>query len=241
MTENSFIYQLYRETLIKLNLHHCNHSEEINQRVMEQTENPSQLLNFIRLPIKIDYQVIETYLREKLTGEYISKTDKDGDVSNYAEIHAIALEKSYKEGYDIAVQLKFKTLTTIFKNKEGIIELYASLELDKLEQQLRVVDFTLNGTSNNWLFNNAIESIANTFMHEKIKNKMQFDLKSEIEKKLPVINEKMENPMEVSNGVYISGNLQTFLVEAIQFKENNILIFVDFEGGIGLDIKSLNF
>ncbi|MGM1055407.1 MAG: DUF4403 family protein [Bacteroidota bacterium] len=208
---------------------------------MEQTTNPSQVLNFLRLPVKVGYKVIETYLRKKLTGEYISKTDKDGNVSNYAEIHSIALEKSYKEGYDIAVQVKFKTLTAIFKNKEGVIELYAALELDKTEQQLRVLDFKLNGTSTNWLFNNAIESIANTFMHDRIKNKMKFDLKSEIEKKLPVINEKMEDPMEVSNGIYISGNLQSFLVEAIQFEESHMLVFVDFEGGIGVDIKKLNF
>lgn len=208
---------------------------------MDQITNPSQVLNFLRLPVKIEYKVIETYLREKLTGEYISKTDKDGNVSNYAEIHAIALEKSHKEGYDIAVQVKFKTLTTLFKNKEGVLELYAALELDKTEQQLRVLDFKLNGTSKNWLFNNAIESIANTIMHDRIKNKMKFDLRSEIEKKLPVINAKMEDPMEVSNGVYISGNLRSFLVENIQFEEDHMLIFVDFEGGIGLDIKKLNF
>lgn len=208
---------------------------------MEQAENPSRVLNFIRLPIKIDYQVLENYLRKKMTGEYISKTDKDGNTSNYAEIHNISLEKSYKEGYDIAVQLKFKTLTTIFKNKEGVIELYASLKLDKAEQQLRVIDFTLNGTTKNWLFNNAIETIANTFMHDKIKNKMKFDLRSEIEKNLPVINEKMDDPMEVSNGIYISGHLQTFLVEALQFKEKHLMIFIDFEGGIGIEIKKLNF
>ncbi|MFN4762960.1 DUF4403 family protein [Gillisia sp. Q332] len=208
---------------------------------MEQTGNPSQVLNFLRLPVKIDYKVIETYLQKKFKGEYISKTDKDGKVSNYAEIQSIALEKSYKDGYDIAVQVKFKTLTTIFKNKEGVIEFYAALELDKAKQQVRVIDFTLNGTSNNWLFNNAIESIANTFMHDKIKNKMQFDLRPEIEKKLPSINEKMEHPMEVSNGIYVSGNLRSFLVENIQFIESHMLIFVDFEGGIGLDIKKLDF
>lgn len=208
---------------------------------MEQTVNLSQVLNFLRLPIKIDYQVLETYLRTKLAGEYISKTDEDGNVSNYAEIQNIALEKSHKEGYDIAVQVKFKTLTTIFNNKEGEIELYAALELDKAEQQLQVSDFTLNGTSNNWLFNNAIESIANTFMHDKIKDKMKFDLKPEIDKKLPAINEKMKYPIEVTNGVYISGNLQSFLVENIQFMESHMLIFIDFEGGIGLEIKKLNF
>lgn len=208
---------------------------------MEEAENPSRVLNFIRLPVKIDYQVLESYLRKKMKGEYISKTDKDGNTSNYAEIHSVSLEKSYKEGYDIAVQLKFKTLTTIFKNKEGVIELYASLELDKAEQQLRVNDFKLIGATKNWLFDKAIESIANTFVHEKIKNKMKFDLRSEIEQKLPIINEKMEDPVEVSSGVYISGNLRSFLVEAIQFKEEHMLIYVDFEGGIGLDIKELNF
>lgn len=208
---------------------------------MEQPGNPTQVINFLRLPVKIDYKVIETYLQKKFTGEYISKTDTDGNVSNYAKIQTIALEKSQKEGYDIAVQLKFKTLTTIFKNKEGVIEFYASLELDKTGQQVRVIDFKLNGTSNNWLFNNAIESIANTFMHDKIKNKMKFDLRPEIEKNLPVINQKMADSMEVSNGVYLSGNLRSFLIEAIYYKESHLMIFVDFEGGIGVDIKKLDF
>lgn len=208
---------------------------------MEQITNPSQIVNYLRLPVKIEYSVIETYLQKRFKDQYISKTDKEGNVTNYAEIHSIALEKSYKEGYDLALQVKFKTLTTLYKNKEGIIELYASLDLDKASQQLRVLDFKVNGTSNNWLFNNAIEAIANTFMHDKIKDKLQIDLMLEIQKKLPLINEKMEEPIEVTNGVYISGNLQSFLLEAIQFEENHMLIFIDFEGGIGLDIKKINF
>ena len=208
---------------------------------MEQADKKIQVVNFLRLPVKIDYHVIDTFLRKKFTGELISKTDKEGNVVNYAKIDSIALEKSYKEGFDIALQIKFKMLTTLFKNKEGVIEFYASLEFNNEEQMLEVIDFKLIGATKNWIFNKAIESIANTFIHEKIKNKMRFDLRSEIEKKLPVINGKMEDPVEVSSGVYISGDLRSFLVEAIQFKENHMLIYVDFEGGIGLDIKKLNF
>ena len=86
---------------------------------MEKSEDLSQGLNFIRLPISIAYTVIEAYLRKKMIGETISSVAEDGKVSTYAKILDLSLEKSQEEAYDLALELKFKTLTTFFRNKIG--------------------------------------------------------------------------------------------------------------------------
>lgn len=206
---------------------------------MEKAEDLSQGLNFIRLPISIDYTVIETYLRKKMIGETISSEEEDKKVSTYAEILDLSLEKSEDEAYDLALALKFKTLTTFFKNKEGTILLHLSLDFDKEEQLMRVNNFKLEGITKNWLLNRSLETMVNTFMHGKIKNKMKFDFRPEIEKHLRSMNEKLENRLEVAEGIFLFGRLNTFKISEIIPQASRFLVLVNFEGNTLLDIKKI--
>ena len=206
---------------------------------MEKAEDLSQGLNFIRLPISIDYTVIEAYLRKKMIGETISSEEEDKKVSTYAEILDLSLEKSEDEAYDLALALKFKTLTTFFKNKEGTILLHLSLDFDKEEQLMRVNNFKLEGITKNWLLNRSLETMVNTFMHGKIKNKMKFDFRPEIEKHLRSMNEKLENRLEVAEGIFLFGRLNTFKISEIIPQASRFLVLVNFEGNTLLDIKKI--
>jgi len=206
---------------------------------MEKTEDLSQGLNFIRLPITIDYTVVETYLRKEMTGECISSEVEDGKVSRYAEILNLSLVKSQDEAYDLALELKLKTLTTLFRNKEGKIVLHLALDFDKEKQLLRVHNFKLEGNTKNWLLNRSLETIVNTFMHGKIKNKMKFDFRPEIEKHLQSMNEKLDNRLEVAEGIFLFGRLNTFKISEIIPQASQFLILVNFEGNTLLDIKKI--
>jgi hypothetical protein len=206
---------------------------------MEKAEDYSQGLNFIRLPIFIAYAVIENFLRKKMIGECISSEVKDGKVSKYAEIFNLSLEKSQDEAYDLALELKFKTLTTLFKNKEGKILLHLALDFDKEEQLVSVNKFKLEGITKNWLLNRSMETIVNTFMHGKIKNKMKFDFRPEIEKHLQSLNKKLDNRLEVTDGIFLFGRLNTFKISEIIPQASQFLILVNFEGNTLLDIKKI--
>jgi len=206
---------------------------------MEKAEDLSQGLNFIRLPIIIAYAVLETYLRKKMTGECISSEAEDGKVSAYAEILNLSLERSLDEAYDLALELKLKTLTTLFRNKEGKIILHLALDFDKEEQLASVNNFKLEGNTKNWLLNRSLETIVNTFMHGKIKNKMKFDFRPEIEKHLQSMNEKLDNRLEVAEGVFLFGRLNTFKISEIIPQASQFLVLVNFEGNTLLDIKKI--
>lgn len=212
-----------------------------NQTEMENTGDGLKNLNSISLSFYIKYIVLETYIRKKMIGEKITAEGKNGDVATYAEILDLSLEKSLNEEYDIAIALKFRTLTKFFRNKTGEIVLNASFDFDKEGQQVSVSNFELDGTSKSWFFNNSLEAIANTFMHGKLKNKMKFDFKPEIEKQLLSINERLGNQVEVAEGVFLSGSMETFKVSGIVPQENQFLILVNFQGISALDIKKIDF
>ena len=206
---------------------------------MEKAEDLSKGLNFIRLPISLAYTVVETYLRKKMIGETISSEAEDGKVTTYAEILDLSLEKSQDEAYHLALELKFKTLTTFFKNKEGKILLHLSLDFDKEAQLVSVNNFKLEGNTKNWFFNKSLETMVNTFMRGKIKNKMKFNFRPEIEKHLRSMNEKLDHRLEVAEGIFLFGRLNTFKISEIILQASQFLILVNFEGNTLLDIKKI--
>lgn len=206
---------------------------------MAETGDPSKVNNSLSLPVKIEYSILQSLLRKKMIGETISSEEKDGKVSNYAEILNVSLDRSVKENYDLAVEIKFRNLTSFLKNREGKFVLYAALDFDELLQQIQVVDFEIDGTSKNWLFNNTIETIANTFMRGKIRNKMKIDFQPEIQKQLLEINEKLKSNFEVADGIFLSGEMKFIKINEIILQGQQILVLVQVEGQTLINIQNI--
>lgn len=206
---------------------------------MEKAGDPSKINNSLTLPVKIEYSVLQSLLRKKMIGEKISSEGKDGEVTNYAEILNISIQRSVKDSYDLAVEIQFRNLTSILKNKEGKFVLYAALDFDELMQQIQVVDFEIDGTSKNWLFNNTIETIANTFMREKIRNKMKVDFQPEIQKQLVSINKKLNSGFEVAGGIILSGDMKFIKINEIVLQERQVLVLVQVEGQTLFNIQNI--
>src|SRR5690606_13338864 len=129
---------------------------------------PSENNVIITLPVNLSYAAIEGYLKENYTGYIIEEEKENGNVSSYAEMLGIAMEGSAEEEDDIAVDVASRSLTSVFHNKTGRILLQVSLFFNEPEQEISVDKFKLEGNSGSWLMDNAMEAMANTFLHKKI-------------------------------------------------------------------------
>ncbi len=203
-------------------------------------ETPSQNNVLITLPVNIAYKAIEGYLKQNFTGEIIKDEKEGGKVTNYAQILDMALEGSAEEDFDIAVDVTFKNLTSLFRNKTGRILLHLSLEFNEQEQEISVANFNLDGKTGNWLMNNSIEPMANTFLHKKLKTKMIFNFRPIIEKQLTDLNKKLENAYEVKKGINLYANLKDFKIHRIIPKIKHFYVLLNIEGDAVMDIEELN-
>ncbi|MGY5851569.1 DUF4403 family protein [Salegentibacter sp. F14] len=184
----------------------------------------------IQLPIKIGFKVLDEALRNKIVGKNIETEGKDGELSTYATILDAGLMKSDKVGFHLILDIKFKTLTSLFKNKEGRLFLYLVTEFDPDDQELYVKDYKLEGKSNNWLMDKGLQTVINTFIYEKLKEKMKLDFSPHIEKQLKKINKKLEEHINPSEEISLSGYLENFKIVDIIPGESLFLISVKVEG-----------
>lgn len=207
---------------------------------MENKEETKSQIK-IQLPIRLDYAALEEVMREKAIGEEIKTESSSGKTTSYAEILDISFDQSLDEDFDLVIDLEFRTLTTLYKNKEGNLLLHVKLEFDELEQEIYVSKFKLKVNTSSWLLNNSMEGIANRIMRGKIKEKMKFDFRPEIQKRLKEINQKLVNEMEVAEGIFVFGYLDKFEIQEIIPKPSQFLLLVNFEGSTVVDIKKLSF
>lgn len=208
---------------------------------MEKPVSASQGGIKIHLPVKIDYSVLETYLRKRMKGEKIQVEKENGGFKTYAEITGFSLEKSRLEEYDLAVFIRYKTLTTFFRNREGEIRVDLSLYFDEDRQEVLVTDYKLKGNSEGWLMNTVLPSVINTFLHKKLKSKMKFAFQSKIDEQVNSLNAKLEQQVRATEGVYLSGELNKFKVADIIAGSSHFLVSVEIEGTALAEIKSIDF
>ena len=191
------------------------------------------------LPVKISYHVLEDVLQAKLVGEQIGMEDSKGTVKNYVEVLGANLGKSQEQNFDLSLNLKLKTLTTFFKNKEVNLLVHLALSFDEVEQVLEVKEYELEGQSKSWFMDNSLETLANTLIYKKIKNKMRLDLKPHIEEQLGQVNKKLGEEMETAPGVFLSGNVNILRVTEIIPGDTLLLILLEISAYGFIDIKEI--
>ena len=206
---------------------------------MEEEQIFSEANIDFTVPVKIGYQVIDKYLKQKLIGEIISKDGSQAKGNNYAQILDISVRKSEIDGFDICLDLSLQTLTTFFKNKHIRILFDAVLELDREEQRIYLKDYTADGQSKSWLADQMIETLVNKLMYAKLKKKLNFEFMPHISKNLDELNEKLENEMEARKGVHILGAMKTLEISGIKFGENDLWISVKVQGSGLVEIKEI--
>ncbi|PRX43184.1 DUF4403 family protein [Salegentibacter salegens] len=193
----------------------------------------------INLPVKITYRVLEDVLQKKLVGEQIGMEDSRGTVKNYAEVLGANLGKSQEPNFDLTLNLKLKTLTTLFKNKEVTLLVHIKLGFDEVEQVIDVEEYELEGQSKSWFMDNSLETLANTLIYKKIKNKMKLDLKPHINEQLGKANKKLGDEMEAAPGVFLSGNVNILKVAEIIPGDSLLLILLEISAYGFVNVKEV--
>lgn len=194
----------------------------------------------LTLPVKIPYEVLEQHLREKLVGETIKKEKEDGSARNYAQILDAGLQHSDKAEFDLALVVTFQTLTTLFKNKTGAAIFHLKMVLDEEKQQLFISEFEVEGRTNNWLGDTLLETVLNSWMHDKIKQKMNFDFMPQIEEKIHEVNEKLEDKIEAKDGVELSGHLDDLHLSRIEAGPTHLWLHVSLTGDAIIELNKLH-
>ena len=205
---------------------------------MKEVNNDLQNIQ-LKLPVKIKYNALERSLKKKMVGEVIKDEDKDGDVSHYAEILDIGLRYSLENEFDLAISVNFKTLTTLFHGKKMQVILYASLYLDREQQIISIEDYKVQGKTSNFLTNGFIQTLVNTLLYKKIKEKMSFNFLPVIEEQLLALNEKLLKNMEVARGVSVSGYLKEFTIDEIVPVEEELVLSILIKGLAFVNIEEL--
>ena len=194
----------------------------------------------IQIPVKVDYKVLNTFLKKKFQGKILSKGKADGSTSDHARILEIALHRSQKEDFDIRLHTKLQLLTKLFRNKEIETDIHLSLRFSEVSQQIFIERYELEGENNSWLVNNAIEVIINTFLYSKIKGKMQADLRPVIAKQLENINIKLLQGLELKEGVFLSGKVERMHILGVVPGLDHLLVSVLILSNNQLNLKNID-
>lgn len=195
----------------------------------------------IKLPVKIQYKVLEELLREKAVGETINMEKENGEVTRYAEILGISLAGSLEADYDLALEVKFKTLTSFLGNKSGSVLLDLALNFEEEYQEIYVSDYKLRGNSKNWFLNRSLETVANTLIKNKLRNKMKYDFRPVLKKQLFKVNEKLQEDFQPAEGIRLEGSFNNFKIHQIIPGNDQLSILIGIRGMAFVDVKEINF
>lgn len=207
---------------------------------MENIKNSPQGNLQLKIPIRIAYDVLQNFLRKKFVGEKI-KIEENGQFSNYAEVLDININKSLEEDYDLVLEVRFRTLTSFFRNKKGTAIIQAALGFRDKEQEIAVLDYDLEVQTGNWLMNKTLQAVVNSnFLSTKLKEKLKYEFKPMVEKQLRAANLKLNEQLEASKGVFISGKLNNFRILDIIPGRERLVVILSLEGNAVVDIKEIN-
>lgn len=206
-----------------------------------EEKNPENKYNVIlRLPVKINYNVLESYLQKKLLGKILSKGKANGGTSDHARIQKINLGKSPLEDFDLAVHVQLKLLTTFFRNKEIKAVAHLSLGFHEAEQEVLIRRFKVEGENNGWMINTLVETLINNFLYSGLKEKMKFDIRPIVASKLEQLNEKLSSALQVAVGVNLTGRISEFRVQEIIPGQRTLLVSLKILGNNVLNIDSID-
>lgn len=206
---------------------------------MEET-NESKFNVILRLPVKVEYRVLQTYLQKMLLGKILSKGKAHGKTSDHARIQRVLLERSNLDNFDLAVHTRLKLLTTFFRNKKIAVTIHLSLKFDNVSQQLMIQHYKLEGENNGWFTNTLIEKLINNFLYARLKNKMKIDLMPPITKRIEQANEKMISGLVIGDGISLTGKIDTLKIDDIIAGENNLLVLVKLMSNNVLNIHKID-
>lgn len=195
----------------------------------------------IKLPVRIGFAPIETFLKKRFIGTTIGKNDDNGHESSYFKILDLNLAESKSEEHNLEVRLKLQTLTVIFHKKDIEVTVQADLRFDVETQKLYVEAYKINSSGDSWLANAILKSVVNTFIYGKIINALSLDLMPIIKENIDSINTKLASELQATKNISIMGNVDTFTISSFKIKKDEAWVLVHTQGWYVVAIEDLEF
>lgn len=204
-------------------------------------KNPTMAANKIELnlPLNLSYDLLNKVAKDRLTGRVIKGKNRKGREKRYAKIDSIEIygSKEYQNG--IVVGLKTKVYRTIFKKEHVPIYIHAKLDYDTLQKRLFITEYKLDSKTENGLYNISLEAIANKIAYSKIIPKLYFDVSNVINEQKAIANRLLENKIEITTGVKLSGVVETLEVKQIIAQPDRLSCLFILTGTTNIEILEL--
>lgn len=206
---------------------------------MNYKQEPSDQDISISIPIKMRFIALKKILNTKFSGKVISKTNASGKENKYFKILHIDIEESNFEPYNIDFIVTIETLTTFYSKRELQISIQTLVAMDLKSQQMYVESYKIDTSGQNWMANQFIKTVLNTFIYQKIIKNLRIDLAPMIHENLVKLNEKLASKFEVKSGISILGELKHLSISRFEIKEQNIWIIINMDGWGIIDIENV--
>ncbi|WP_170245215.1 DUF4403 family protein [Gelidibacter salicanalis] len=193
----------------------------------------------LTLPVKMDFEVLDAFLKKEYNDTNISHKDDKGNTSNYFKILDLNLEESDHPDYNLSLKLHLQPLTLLFNNNTVDVSVLAELRLDVATQKLYVEAYDMDSNGKNWVTNTLLKTVLNTFIYKKVINTLSFDLMPMITEKLALINAQLASKFKTTNGISIMGNVASFSVSHFEIKNDVIWVLIHSQGWGVISIDDL--
>jgi len=206
---------------------------------MNSNQNSSDQDISLTLPVKLDFEVLDAFLKKEYNDTNISHKDDKGHTSNYFKILDLKLEESDHPDFNLSLKLHLQPLTLLFNNNTVDVSVLAELRLDVATQKLYVEAYDMDSNGKNWVTNTLLKTVLNTFIYKKVINTLSFDLMPMITEKLAMINAQLASKFKTTNGISIIGNVASFSVSHFEIKNDVIWVLIHSQGWGVISIDDL--
>ncbi|MBJ7882029.1 DUF4403 family protein [Gelidibacter salicanalis] len=208
---------------------------------MNSNPTPSDQDISLTLPVQIGFEVLDTFLKKKFRDTNISHKDAKGNSSNYFRILDLKLAESEHNAYNLCLKMRLQPLTLLFNRNTVEVSVHADLKLNVDTQKLYVEAYNMDSSGKNWVTNNLLKSVLNTFIYKKIINALSLDLMPIVKEKIEIINAQLASTLKTTKGVSIMGNVANFTISHFEIKKDVIWVLIHTQGWCVISIDDLEF
>lgn len=209
--------------------------------IMNSTPTQSDQDISFTLPVQMGFEVLDAYLKKKFRDTNISHNDAKGNSSNYFRILDLKLAESEYNAYNLCLKMRLQPLTLLFNRNTVEVSVHADLKLNVDTQKLYVEAYNMDSSGKNWVTNNLLKSVLNTFTYKKIINALSLDLMPIVKEKIEIINAQLASTLKTTKGISIMGNVANFTISHFEIKKNVIWVLLHTQGWCVISIDDLKF
>lgn len=198
-------------------------------------ENEFQKGVILNIPVKIPFSAIEKAIEAKVT----ETNEGEKNVTDYAEVKWIWLEKNEAIPYDVTLGLRLKAKTFLFKNKEIELKIHLKFSFDSATQKFSLEKYKAVGENTSWIKDQLVQLILNTILHKKMLSKSKQDLGHKLQEELGKINIKLRENKNPTDGVLVDAHMEKLSISHFSFQKQAVYVYLNVMGEAELEISKL--